>query len=80
MRRLQLAMIDPALKPPPLDVTLQALRLIRAAHRLSRLRPLEAARLGIGVWHPRAWRLAARWLLRQRFPGRFHELPRHVLA
>jgi hypothetical protein len=49
--------------------------LIRAAHRLAQCKLYDALRLGVTVWHPRAWYLAARWLLRRAFPGRFELVP-----
>ena len=61
---------------PRLSVARQTLRLIRALHRLSRGQPVEAAKLAAGAWHPRAWHLASRWLLRRSFPGRFYAVPR----
>lgn len=80
LRGLQFAMIDPAMCPPSLQVSRQTLRLIRAAHRLSQRAPGQAVKLAAGAWHPRAWILAVRWILRQRFPGKFNEVPRRVLA
>jgi hypothetical protein len=76
LRQLILPWIDPGLDPPPLRVATQSLSLIRAAHRLARYKPCDAFRLGVTVWDPRAWYLAARWLLRRGFPGRFEVVPR----
>ncbi len=71
LRELILPLIDPALRPPPLPVANQSVRLIRALHRLSRGKPGAALRLAATARHPQAWYLAARWLLRRTFPGRF---------
>jgi len=78
-RRMVFPMIDPALHPPSLTVANQMLILIRAMHRLSRRKPLEAIRLAAHAWHPRAWWLAGRWFLRRSFPGRFEAMPRIAL-
>jgi glycosyltransferase involved in cell wall biosynthesis len=76
LRRLILPLLDPELEPPPLHVADQSVRLIRALHRLSRRKPGEALRLAATAWHPQAWYLAVRWLLRRAFPGRFEIVPR----
>jgi hypothetical protein len=64
---------------PGLPAVRQALCLIRAMHRLSRWKLLDAAKLAAGAWHPNAWELAMRWLLRRKFPGRFYAVPRVAL-
>ncbi len=79
LRRLMLPLIDPALRPPPIHVANQSVRLIRALHRLSRRKPGDALRLAATAWHPQAWYLAARWLLRRGFPGRFEMVPRQTV-
>ena len=79
LRRLILPLIDPELRPPPIHVANQCVRLIRALHRLSRRKPGDALRLAATAWHPRAWYLAARWLLRRAFPGRFQVVPRETV-
>jgi GT2 family glycosyltransferase len=61
---------------PGLTPMRQALRLIRALHRLSRGQVIDAVRLASGAWHPRAWGLATRWALRRTCPGRFYAVPR----
>jgi hypothetical protein len=76
LRELILPLIDPQLHPPPLHLANQSLRLIRALHRLTIREPREALRLAATAWHPKAWFLALRWLLRRRFPGRFELVPR----
>ena len=68
--------VDAALHPPSAIVVDQQLRLIRAMHRLHIHQPFQALKLAAGAWHPQAWYLAARWLLRRRFPGRFYTVPR----
>jgi hypothetical protein len=57
----------------------QSVRLIRALHRLSRRKPVDAARLAATAWHPQAWYLALRWLLRRAFPGRFELVSRETV-
>jgi glycosyltransferase involved in cell wall biosynthesis len=79
LRRLILPLIDPGLDPPALHVANQSLRLIRALHRLSKHKPREALRLAATAWHPEAWYLAARWLLRREVSGRFVIVPRETV-
>jgi hypothetical protein len=79
LRELTLPMVDPSHRPPPLHVAKQSLRLMRAVHRLMHRRPAEALPLVLGAWHPAAWWLAVRCMLRRRFPGRFEIVPRHVV-
>lgn len=76
LRELILPLIDPRLDPPPLHVANQSLCLMRALHRLAKRKPRDALRLAATAWHPQAWYLAARWLLRRSFPGRFELVPR----
>jgi hypothetical protein len=76
LRELILPLIDPHLDPPPLHVANQSLRLMRALHRLAIRQPRDALRLAATAWHPEAWYLAARWLLRRSFPGRFELVSR----
>jgi hypothetical protein len=68
---MTLPLISPDLNPPPLHVSKQALRLMRAAHRLLNGHLHEGGRLAMTVWHPVAWWLALHWLLRRRFPAIF---------
>ena len=75
-RELLRSELDVALCPPSPVVIDQQLRLIRAMHRLHIRQPLQALKLAAGAWHPQAWYLAGRWLLRRRFPGRFYAVPR----
>jgi hypothetical protein len=77
LRELILPLIDPRLDPPPLHVANQSLRLIRASHRLAIHRPRDALRLAATAGGPQAWYLAARWLLRRTFPGRFEIVQRN---
>ncbi len=79
LREMTLPLIDPACRPPPLHIVKQSLRLIRALHRLPQRSYADAVRLATSAWHPRAWWLAGRWLLRRSFPGRFEVVPRTVL-
>jgi hypothetical protein len=61
MRKLQLEMISPSLRPPSYGVAMGALRLRRGLHRLIKCRsPWEALRLLASVPDPRAWILALR--------------------
>jgi glycosyltransferase involved in cell wall biosynthesis len=68
LRRIQLPMIDPALKPPPLATVYQMLNLIRATSRASRKQFAQAAALTLSSWRPGAWRLFFQWLRRRRNP------------
>lgn len=79
LRKMTLPMIDPACRPPPLHIVKQSLRLIRAMHRLLQRNYADAVRLAISAWHPQAWWLTGRWLLRRSFPGRFEVVARTVL-
>ena len=79
LRRMIFPLIDPDLEPPPVHVASQSVRLIRALHRLSRRKPLDALQLAATAWHPQAWYLAARWLLRRGFPGRFEIVRRETV-
>ncbi len=80
LRGLLFPLLDPGLRPPPVAVANQSVRVIRALHRLSRRQPADALRLAATAWHPKAWYLAARWLLRRAFPGRFELVPREKIA
>jgi glycosyltransferase involved in cell wall biosynthesis len=76
LRQLMRPMIDPQATPPSLTVVNQQLRLIRSMHRLYVRQPVAALKLAAGAWHPQAWFLAIKWLLRRRNPGRFYAVPR----
>jgi len=81
LRQIQWRAIPIDLTAPPLHVAQQAHRLRRAAHRLiKRRKPLEAARLLLRCWDPRAWWLclATAFSARGPFPGR--HTPRLSLA
>ncbi len=78
-RRLLWPLIDPSQSPASLAVVEQSMRLNRAIHRLYRRQPIEAMRLALRVWHPKAWSIAMHWLLRRLFPGSFELVPRVVV-
>ena len=80
IRELVRPMIDMRLNPPPLHVTNQSLCLIRAINRLAKRKPHDAFRLATTAWHPQAWWLTGRWLLRRLFPGRFEIVARQAIA
>lgn len=81
IRELQYQQIAPELGPPPLNVARQALWLRRAAHRLvKRRQPVAAALMAARAWDPRAWLLAGRPFLTQRFPGVFRRTPRATVS
>jgi hypothetical protein len=69
MRRRQLALIDPDLKPPSLEVVIGMLSVIRAMHRLKNRKFREGLTLARRARHFESWLLAFRWALRQVFPG-----------
>jgi glycosyltransferase involved in cell wall biosynthesis len=73
---LQRPMIDPSLRPPSVTAVRHMLRVIRAFHRLAKRQPLAALRLSLGTWYPVGWKLGLQWLLRKKFPNRFHNVPR----
>jgi glycosyltransferase involved in cell wall biosynthesis len=68
LRRRQLALIDPALNPPSLEVIFGMVRVIRGMHRAKKGKPLEALALLSTVRRPQAWMLALRWAARQLYP------------
>ncbi len=77
LREIQWQAIPADLPAPPLHVAQQAHRLRRAAHRLiKRRKPLEAARLLIRCWDPRAWWLFIATLLAGRGPFPARRTPR----
>jgi hypothetical protein len=73
---LQRPLIDPSLRPPSVTAVRHMLRVIRAFHRLAKRQPLAALRLSLGTWYPVGWKLGLQWLLRKKFPNRFHNVPR----
>lgn len=79
MRERYLPLIDPSLKPPPLRVVLQQLRVIRGLVRLRDDEPLRALGMMASVLHPRAWAMSFRWLARRSFPGRFCAIKREAI-
>lgn len=80
IRRRQLALIDPSLNPPPLEVAMGMTRLISAMHRLKRRKVGAAFVLAREVSRLESWTLALRWALRQVIPGAASRVPRLPLG
>jgi glycosyltransferase involved in cell wall biosynthesis len=78
MRRRQFELIDPALKPPSVEVVIGMLRVIRAMHRIKNRKFREGLMLARQATHLESWLLAFRWALRQVFPGAACKVKRFV--
>lgn len=78
LRDLMYPMIDRRLAPPSPRVAKQMIKAIRALHRASNRRLLDALAMVARVWHPHALWLAIRWALRRKFPGRFEIVMRRA--
>lgn len=80
LREILLPFIDPTQRPPPLATVRQMLRLIRALRNLREGRPASGCLRALSCWRPGAWALAARWILRRAWPGRFEAVERRILV
>jgi hypothetical protein len=78
-RNLVLALVPKQLKPPDLKSVEGMVMVIRALNHLRFLRLRKALSGAIGVWDPRAYIMAIRWLLRQFYPRRFSSIARKVI-
>jgi glycosyltransferase involved in cell wall biosynthesis len=78
LRARQFTLIDPALKPPPLEVIFGMVRLIRAMHRLKIGKLRDAFALFSTVRRLQSWVLALRWAVRQRYPNALCRVARTV--
>lgn len=76
LRSIQHDMLPAALRSPSLPVSLQALRLLRAAQRLKDGRRREAVSLAASVWNPGAWLVFLRCLIQRRHPFMFTRVAR----
>ena len=79
LKELTFPFIHPACHPPPIRVAKQSLQLVRALYRLRQREPGGAIQLAATAWHPQAWLIATRWVLRRAFPGRFEIVQRTVV-
>ena len=79
LRERYAALVPSQVPKPPVATVLQQVRVMRGLLRVRDGRRMEGLRMLAGVWSPAAWGLAARWALRQYFPGRFQKVPRQVL-
>jgi glycosyltransferase involved in cell wall biosynthesis len=78
-RRLILPLVPTHKKPPDLKCVERMVRVVEAFAHLRNMRLGAAAKLAIGVWDPRAYTMAIRWLLRQFYPRRFSSIARKVV-
>ena len=80
LRGLLFPLLDPGLRPPPVAVANQSVRVIRALHRLSRRQPPMRCAWPRPPGTRRHGTSPRCWLLRRAFPGRFELVPREKIA
>jgi hypothetical protein len=78
-RKLVLALMPKELKPPDLKRVESMVLVIGALNHVRCMRFRAALRVAVGVWDPRAYSMAIRWLLRQFYPRRFSSIARKVV-
>jgi glycosyltransferase involved in cell wall biosynthesis len=78
-RRLVLSLMPNMRNTPSLNSTEGMTSIIRAFKLIRKGRFLAAMRVFLHIWNPRAYIMAARWLLRQYYPRRFSYVRRTVI-
>jgi hypothetical protein len=79
LRGLMRDAIPPDVAAPSLATVKQMILVMRAFSQLKAKHPWQALRRAVRAWRPGAWYHVARFVLRKRFPGRFHDTPREIL-
>jgi glycosyltransferase involved in cell wall biosynthesis len=78
-RRLILPLVPKDRRPPDLGSVERMVMIIQSFTHLRYMRLRAAVGIAIGVWDPRAYSMAIRWLLRQFYPRRFSSIARKVV-